>query len=178
MRVVVDYIADTIWEHRLISGWFKASDPHKWEEYHSRYQNFRDGGELRHLDQGAKDWGCFLGHSLLINAYVDPHKDANDVKRGWVITYPWMDFEGGDVVYLDLALRFKQRAGDFIMSRSCVLSHMTMPVTAGQRWGNTWFTKADILEPRIPDIFCDEPGCSTSYTTRGGKSKHHSKEKP
>lgn len=181
MGALVDYISDTTWEHRLISGWFKALDPYKWEEYHSRYQQLRNEGELRHLDSGAKDWGCFLGHALLINAYVDPHKDSHDVKRGWVITYPWMDFEGGDAVYLDLALRFKQRAGDFIMSRSCVLSHMTMPITAGQRWGNTWFTKANILERPIANIFCDEPGCTSSYTSPAGlqwhKSKDHSEEK-
>ena len=179
MLALVDYIFDTTWEHRLISGWFKALDEDKWEEYHSRYQTLRAAGELRHLDMGANDWGCFLGHALLINSYVDPHKDRGDVKHGWVITYPWMEFEGGDAVYLELALRFKQRAGDFIMSRSCVLSHMTMPITAGQRWGNTWFTKADVLETRIANIFCDEPGCSKSFSTptglRGHKKNDHSK---
>lgn len=172
-----EYISETTWEHRLISGWFKALDPNKWKEYHSCYQRLRREGKLRHLDLGADDWGCFLGHALLINTYVDPHKDSGDVKWGWVFTYPWMDFEGGDAVYLDLALRFKQRAGDFIMSRSCVLNHMTMPITAGQRWGSTWFTKANILEPPIPNIFCDEPGCSASYITQGGlrwhKRKYH-----
>lgn len=180
MSALVDYISETTWEHRLISGWFKALDPIKWEEYHSCYQKLRKDGKLHHLDLGANDWGYFLGHALLINTYVDPHKDSGDVKRGWVITYPWMDFEGGDAVYLDLALRFKQRAGDFVMSRSGVLNHMTMPITVGQRWGNTWFTKANILETPIPDIFCDELGCSASYTTQGGlqwhKDKFHSKD--
>lgn len=175
MCALFDYISDTTWEHRLISGWFKALDPEKWEEYHSCYQKLRKDGKLEHLDLGAKDWGCFLGHALLINSYVDPHKDSGDVKRGWVITYPWMDFEGGDAVYLDLALRFKQRAGDFIMSRSCVLSHMTMPITAGQRWGNTWFTKANVLETPVPGLFCDEPGCSASYVSKGGLNWHKRK---
>lgn len=179
MRALVDYISETTWEHRLVSGWFKALDTEKWEEYHSCYHKHLVAGDLEHLDMGANEWGCFLGHALLINTYVDPHKDSGDVKMGWVITYPWMDFEGGDAVYLDLALRFKQRAGDFIMSRSCVLSHMTMPIIAGQRWGNTWSTKAGILNPPIPNIFCNEPGCSASYTTQGGlqwhKSKYHSK---
>ena len=99
---------------------------------------------------------------------------------GWVFTYPWRYFQGGDAVYLDLGLRFKQRAGDFIMSRSCVLNHMTMPITVGQRWGNTWFTKANILETPIPAILCDEPGCSASYTSKSGlqwhKKKFHSKK--
>ena len=180
MGALIDYISETTWEHRLISGWFKALDPDKWEEYHSCYQRLRKTGELRHLDQGASDLGCFLGHALLINSYVDPHKDVGDVKDGWVISYPWMDFEGGDAVYLDLALRFKQRAGDFIMSRSCRLSHMTMPITAGQRWGNTWFTKAKILETPILTFFCDEPGCASSYTTPGGlrwhRDKYHGKK--
>ena len=175
MGALVDYIFDTTWEHRLISGWFKALDPEKWKQYHSRYQQLLGEGELHHLDLGADDHGCFLAHALLINTYVDPHKDKEDVKRGWVITYLWKDFEGRDAVYLDLALRFKQRAGDFIMSRSCVLTHMTMPITAGQRWGNTWFTKANILETPIPDIFCDEPGCSKSYTSLSGLQWHKSK---
>ena len=171
-----DYNFDTTWEHRLISGWFKALDPVMWQQYHSRYQELRREGKLHHLDQGAGDMGCFLGHALLINAYVDPHKDRNDVKNGWVITYPWMDFDGGDAVYLDLGLRFKQRAGDFIMSRSCVLNHMTMRITAGQRWGNTWFTKADILETKIPNFFCDEPGCTKSYFSLSGLRWHRNKD--
>lgn len=176
MWALVDYISDTTWEHRIISGWFKALDPKKWQEYHACYQKLLKEGKLQHLDLGANDWGCFLGHALLINSYVDPHKDSGDVKRGWVITYPWMDFEGGDAVYLDLALRFKQRAGDFIMSRSCVLSHMTMPITSGQRWGNTWFTKANILETPIPTFLCDEPGCSASYVTKSGLTWHKKKD--
>lgn len=180
MRALMDYISETTWEHRLISGWFKALDPGKWAEYHSRYQQLRAEGELHHLDLGVNDWGCFLGHALLINTYVDPHKDSGDVKKGWVITYPWKDFEGGDAVYLDLALRLKQRAGDFIMSRSCVLIHMTMRITAGQRWGSTWFTKANILETPTPNIFCDEPGCFASYVTKGGlewhKKRYHTKD--
>lgn len=180
MRALVDYISDTTWEHRLISGWFKTLDRETWEEYHSCYQKHRNEGNLRHLDLGANDRGCFLGHALLINTYVDPHKDSGDVRKGWVITYPWKDFEGGDAVYLDLALRFKQRAGDFAMTRSSALNHMTMRITAGQRWGNTWFTKAKILEPPVANIFCDEPGCSASYVTLAGlqwhKSKYHSKD--
>lgn len=182
MRALFDYISETTWEHRLISGWFKALDPETWEQYHTCYQKLRKEGKLRHLDLGANDWGCFLGHALLINIYVDPHKDSGDVKRGWVFNYPWMDFEGGDAVYVDLALRFKQRAGDFIMSRSCVLTHMTMLITAGQRWGNTWFTKADILETPIADNFCQEPGCSASYTSPNGlqwhRKRYHIKDSP
>lgn len=133
MRALFDYIPETTWEHRLISGWFKALDPETWEQYHTCYQRLRKEGKLRHLDLGANDWGFFLGHALLINTYVDPHKDPGDVKKGWVFTYPWMDFESGDAVYVDLALRFRQRAGDFIMSRSCVLTHMNMLITTGQR---------------------------------------------
>ena len=67
------------------------------------------------------------------------------------------------------------------MSRPCVLSHMTMPITSGQRWGNTWFTKANILETPIPTFLCDEPGCSASYVSQGGlkwhKEKTHGKER-
>lgn len=41
------------------------------------------------------------------------------------------------------------------------------------------FTKADILETRTANIFCDEPGCSESYSTPAGlkwhKGKYHDK---
>ena len=148
-----------------------------------------------------------------------------------------MVFEGGDAIYLDLGLRFKQRAGDIIMSRSCVLVHMTMRIISGQRctyfsellstffeskleWrdylreqnplpplllllphfshnlsiplrrnnadseicagGNTWFTKADILETPVATFFCNEPGCTASYVSSSGLSwhrrKYHSKD--
>lgn len=30
MSTLVDYISETTWEHRLISGWFKALDPIRW----------------------------------------------------------------------------------------------------------------------------------------------------
>lgn len=180
MRALFDYISDTTWEHRLISGWFKALDEVTWKKYNSRYQELRNEGELGHLDLGAKELGCFLGHALLINTYVDPHKDSGDVKWGWVFTYPWMKFEGGDAVYLDLGLRFKQRAGDFIMSRSCVLVHMTMRIISGQRWGNTWFTKAKVLETPVATFLCKEPGCAASYVSQSGlqwhKTKYHSKD--
>ena len=178
MRALMTYISETTWEHRLISGWFNALDREKWEEYHSCYQKLRAEGKLHHLDLGANDWGCFSGHALLINTYVDPHKDSGDVKKGWVFTYPWRYFEGGDAVYPDLGLRFRQRAGDIIMSRSCVLNHMTMWITAGQRWGNTWFTKANILETPGPAILCDEPGCTASYVTQGGLEWHKKKYHP
>ena len=62
-----------------------------------------------------------------------------------------MDFEGRDAVLLDPTLRLKQRTGAFNMSRLYVLDHMTMPITADQRWGNTWFTKANILDTAVAD---------------------------
>lgn len=55
-----------------------------------------------------------------------------------------MDFGGGDAVCLDPALRFKQRTGAFNRSGPYVLDQMTMPITADQRCGNPWFTKAKV----------------------------------
>ena len=61
MLALVDYISATTWEYRIISGWFKALDPKKWEEYHACYQELLREGKLQHLDMGANKWGCFLG---------------------------------------------------------------------------------------------------------------------
>ena len=53
---------------------------HRNGNYHSCYPKLLEVGELHHLDLGARDRGCFLGHTILINTYVDPHIDREDVK--------------------------------------------------------------------------------------------------
>ena len=158
----------------IVSKWFETLDKPVWEEYKSCYQDLRQQGKLDVLDQG--DDGCFTSQALLINYSVGPHKDENDVKHGWVATNCWGQFEGGLAVFPDLAVSLKQEAGDLVFSRSAVLVHWVTPVTQGQRFGSTRFTKQFVLRPCKPEWYCPEVDCPKGYMHKPELKQHMRKK--
>ena len=144
-------------EHGEISKWLKALEPEDWQRYNDCYQKTRADGKLGVLDDGEN--GIQSGHAFLINAKANPHKDKGDVKRGWTITYQWGDFSGGEVVFLDLGLKFGQQQGDILMAPASVLTHMVLE-HQGDRYSHVWYTKANVMGER------NSPTSATSRTAR------------
>jgi len=164
------FFAFTRSEHYRISMWLKALDPQGWQRYNQCYQKARAGGKLEILDDGA--WGIQSCHTLLVNAIANPHKDPGDVKQGWTITYPLGNFTGGEVVFLDLGLKFGQQAGDILMAPASVLTHMVLPHQGGDRYSHVWFTKADVMDPPEHKYFCNIGLCTVGYKQKAGLQTH------
>lgn len=88
------------------------------------------------------------------------------------MTYPWGNFTGGEVVFLELGLRFGQEAGDILMAPAAVLLHMVLPTTSGDRYSHVWFTKQNVLEPPQHKYFCNIKGCADGFSQKTGLTKH------
>jgi hypothetical protein len=57
--------------------------------------------------------------------------------RGVVITFPSGLFKkGGEVGFLDLGLRFDQKAGDLLIAPSAACIHLVMPHSDGDRYSD------------------------------------------
>ena len=151
-----------------------ALDPEVWQLYNQHYQKARVNGNLGILDTGA--WGVQSSHTFLVNAIANPHKDPGDVKKGWTITYPWGLFTGGEVVFVDLGLKFAQQSGDMLMAPASVLTHMVLP-HEGDRYSHIWFTKANVLNPPAHRFFCNIGSCTNGYASKVGLRKHWESKK-
>lgn len=121
-------------------------------KYHDCYQALRRPGSLAHLDQG--EGGYFTGYALLINVAVNPHRDHNDDRGGWVASYCFESFKGGNAVFPECRVRLGQRASDLLFSKSVVLEHWTREITEGQRFRKARFMKDNILNPPQPTFMC------------------------
>ena len=148
----------------------KALEPESWQRYNRHYQEVRANGKLGILDVG--DFGIESCRAFLVNAIANPHKDKGDVLRGWTISYPWGNFTGGDLVFLDLGIRLEQRAGDMLMAPASVLTHFVLPHSDGDRFSHVWFTKANIFDPPVPKFFCNIGRCTSDYKTMDGLYAH------
>ena len=148
---------------QAIGMWFKLLDPTTHKRYHDRYQALADQDKLEFLHQSAR--GCFTGMTLLVNHAVNPHRDANDVKDGFVVTTPLGDFEGGFVAFPDLKVMIRQKPGDLLFSRSALLQHSVTDITDGQRTSFTYFTKKSVMELPIPTDSCQ--WCKKGYSKLG-----------
>ena len=143
----------------------EALDNEMYERYHAVKEQHRDlsGG----IYQSSR--GCFAGQALLINKNVGPHKDHNDLPDGWVATSPWGNWTGGESVFPALRVKFIQRAGDVLFSRSARLVHFVTPIV-GHRYCQTHFTKKDLLES-APKLYpCG--WCDGRFSTPGNRNSH------
>lgn len=153
---------------QAIGMWFQLLDPTTHRRYRDCYQALVDQDKLEFLHQSAR--GCFTGMALLINHAVNPHRDSNDVKDGYVVTTPLGDFEGGLVVFPDLKLMICQKPGDLLFSRSALLQHSVTDITAGQRTSFTYFTKRFVMELPVPTDVCQ--WCKKGYSSLGNLRQH------
>lgn len=161
------YLLFSKWEHHVASKWLEALAPDVKRRYNARYQELRE--KLGDLDVG--DSGCFLSKTLIINAIVNPHKDADEVTDGLVMTYHFNDdCTGGDQVNLDLSMRFHQEAGDFLLGPSQRCTHMGLPIEDRERYGHAFSMRQNIYQPPKRPHLCDE--CDKTYASPGGLSAH------
>jgi hypothetical protein len=146
-------------------------DPHTWKKYHDCYQALRRAGSLGHLDQGED--GCFTDQAVLINVAVKPHRDHNDDRGGWVASYSFGSFRGGNAVFPELWARLGQTAGDLLFSRSAVLEHWIWEITEGQRFGNARFMKDNILNPPQPTFMCRRNCVDRKIMSQKSLNRHY-----
>lgn len=157
--------------HIVVSKWLKTLDPETWEKYWTCYQRLRSEGKLGELDDG--DMGCFCCHVCLVNAVANPHRDNGDVMRGVVITCPSGPFKkGGEVGFLELGLRFDQKAGDLLIAPSAACIHLVMPHSDGDRYSDVWFTKELVLNPPDRLFSCNVHGCNETFIRENGCMHH------
>lgn len=124
--------------------WLEALDPEAWARYDACYKKLADEGKLGIRHQSLRP--CYTGIAVLINMAVHPHRDSGDVKNGWVTTNCWGTFEGGLPAFSALEMVFDQRPVDLVFARSTVLEHWVTPITAGERYGQTHFTKKFVMD--------------------------------
>ena len=147
--------------------WLKALDPEAWQRYDC-YKELADGGKLGPLHQSLR--GCYAGMALLINMAVHPHRDAGDVKNGWGATNCWCTFEGGLPAFGALNLVFNQKPMDLMFARSAVLEHWLTPITLGERYCQTHFTKKFVMDPSSRDYECY--WCGTGFASNRSLRRH------
>jgi hypothetical protein len=66
---------------------FEGINPGMYKEYIDNYNSFVKHSPYKILK--VSKWACFLRLALLRNATVGPHKDSEDVKKGWVVMCTW-----------------------------------------------------------------------------------------
>ena len=163
---IQEYLSWSKWEHRVAALWLKALAPDVQESYNARYVELRD--KIGDMDIG--DSGCFLSKTLIVNAIVDPHKDTDEFKEGFVLTYPFGDFTGADQVYLELGMRFHQEPGDLLVAPAQRLTHFGLKVESGQRFGHAFSTRQTVQKVPEHTHMCNE--CPKGYTTKGKLQNH------
>ena len=169
---VQEYLSWTKWEHHVAALWLKALAPDVHDSYNARYVELRD--KIGDMDVG--DSGCFLSKTLIVNAIVDPHKDTDEVKEGFVLTYPFGDYTGADQVYLELGMRFHQEPGDLLVAPAQRLTHFGLKVESGQRFGHAFSTRQTVQKAPVHTHMCKE--CPKGYTDKGMLRKHEDKIHP
>jgi len=134
------------------------------------YENLRQAGKLRHLDQGPN--GCHAALALLVNVAVNAHKDRYDVKDGWTEVNCEGQFKGGDQVFPDLRLKIRLEPGDLVLAHYAVLEHWVEDVVEGQRYCHVRFTKGNILRPHTPKFRCRLEGCNSAFSEERNLKDH------
>ena len=148
------YLRARYWEQEVASKWLKAVDNKTYQAYKTRCDEIYDAGELDILFQGLET--CYLGSSLLINIAVQPHKDIEDVSRGWVGTNNWGQYEGAYAIFHELGIKVPQRPGTTILSRSAVSAHSISVIESGFRFSRIWYFKTAVLDPSLAKNRSDE----------------------
>jgi hypothetical protein len=130
---------------QTISRLFEPLDPGLYQRYREDYTTWLHKSTLGAIHTCNRT--CFLGMALLINLRVEPHKDKQDVKEGWVAMTCIGNFTGGNLVLPALGVQLQHEAGDVIFFRSAVLEHWVAPFK-GERTAFVFFTKANMFEDR------------------------------
>ena len=165
------YLGGTHWEHQVVARWLQTLDPGMHQRFNARYRELRP--ELGILDVG--DEGCYTNKALNINVIVDPHKDRNDVNDGFVATFPsWKPFTGGDAIYVELGMRFRQEAGDLTFAPAQRITHLNLPVESGERISHVLSMKGEIFEAPEQPFGCEQ--CDKRYTIKGSLTQHRKKK--
>lgn len=153
---------------QALAMWLEGLDVDTWGKYRDCYSRLLEENKLGILHQSPR--GCFTGMALLINASVKPHRDQGDVKEGLVATTCVGQFEGGLPVFPALGMIFNQRPGDILFARSALLEHWVTPITGGERYSLTNFTKGNVMCPAPITDTCDL--CGRGYSKKGNLVYH------
>jgi hypothetical protein len=130
---------------QVIGRLFQEVDPQAYEEYKANHKRqCRETPELEMLRVSNRT--CFHCIAVLVNAQVGPHKDSNDVLRGWVAMACFGDFKGGELCLPSLGYRIPFQPGDVVLFRSAVLEHWVAPFK-GTRYSCVFFTKQNLWKP-------------------------------
>ncbi|RPA72983.1 hypothetical protein BJ508DRAFT_314248 [Ascobolus immersus RN42] len=120
---------DALFRH--IGGILKRMDEKLYEEYSSI--------ELPPFVDKTLFWPfCML--AINRNCFSLPHKDLNDLARGFCFLLCWGDFKGGDVTFAELRLKIPLQKGQLLVFRSALLTHWNQPVYEGVRHSMVLFT--------------------------------------
>ena len=80
---------------------------------------------------------------------AEPHYDWNDYIDGLSLLIPYGNFEGGELVFRDLGLCIKCKAGDVVAFNSANLLHENLEVRDGVRYSIVFFSPVRIEKVRI-----------------------------
>lgn len=83
--------------------------------------------------------------AILHNCQVDPHKDAGDIRDGWVAMTCVGDFEDGLLVLPELNIKLEYLPGDVVFMRSSLVEHYISDYS-GHRTSMVFFTKGTTKE--------------------------------
>lgn len=87
---------------------------------------------------------------------VQPHKDIEDVKIGWVGTNNWGQYDGVFSIFHDLGIKVPQRPRTTILSISAVSTHSILAIESSFRCSLVWYFKAAVLDPSLAKKRSDE----------------------
>lgn len=85
----------------------------------------------------------FMGLAALRNVQVHNHKDAGDVRDGWVGMTPCGRFGGGKLCLPDLGIQCTFLPGDLVYFRSAVLQHFVR-AAIGERASVVFFSHSGV----------------------------------
>lgn len=121
---------------------FEGIDGESHRRYRDIYRMWRDRTSIRPFDTCGR--ACFLTMAIVRNLRVEPYKDSNNIKDGWVGMCCWGDFTCGNLALPDLNIQPEFCPGDVISFRSAVLEHFVL-LYVGERTSFVFFTKRDLV---------------------------------
>lgn len=137
-RTISQFYTDMTEPLHVIGSLFRACCPDAFQEYEDIYMRAIDRGGTG--DISVSDQPVFCTMAILRNCQVDPHKDAGDIKNGWVAMLCTGEFEGGLLVLPELGIKLNYRPGDVVFMRSSLVEHFISDY-CGQRTSMVFFTK-------------------------------------
>lgn len=90
----------------------------------------------------------FPAFALVDGNSEENHNDPHDFRSGYCCISVVGDFEGGEIEFPHLKLRFLVRPGDIIFFRSHLLYHRSAKVTKGRRLALVLFANQNIFTCR------------------------------